>query len=70
MRKEKVSTDDIRSIKKGTSVTFTVEHPKQILSVMAMAHRLNRVEPELKTRYTCTGDYANRKVTVTASAVK
>lgn len=72
MEKEnlKVTMQDIRSIKIGTSVTFTVESPRDVQSVRNRAYFINVSEPELKKVFSCAADFKNRKITVTANPVK
>lgn len=65
----KVTKEDIRSIKVGTSVTFQVTHPRQINSVKTMAYQIRSTEPELKKKFSCVSDYKNRKVTITANSL-
>ena len=62
-----VTMDDIRSIKIGTSVTFSVDHPRDVQSVRNRAYFINVSEPELGKRFACAADFKNRKITVTAN---
>lgn len=65
----KVLKNDIRSIKPGTTTTFTVDHPRYINSVKTMASHLNTQEPELRKRFVCKSDYKRCRVSVTAFAI-
>lgn len=65
----KVTMQDIRAIKIGTSVTFTVDHPKDINSIRNRAYNINTQEPELKKRYSCATNFRNRTITITANPV-
>jgi len=62
-----VTSDDIRSIRVGTSVTFTLRHPKEAQTVRALASYLGSTEPEKGKKYSVSVDYKNRKATVTAN---
>lgn len=63
----KVTIEDLRQIKTGSTVVFTVDKPKEIDTVKSMAYRLTALEPEMKKRYSCSADFKNRKVSVTAN---
>lgn len=63
----KITMQDIRNIKVGSSSTFTVDHPREIDTIRTLAYKLNSMEPELKRRFSCSSDFKNRKVTVTAN---
>lgn len=64
----KISSEDIRAIPVGTSVTFTVDHPKRIDTAKALAYRLNALEGG--KRYTCKSEFAKRRITITAEAIQ
>lgn len=59
--------DRLRGIEKGTDLTITVGHPKEIDSIRSIAYRLNVMEPELGKRFSCKSDFRNRQITVTAN---
>lgn len=63
----KVTMEDIRSIKIGTSVTFRVETPRDIQSVRNRAYLINVSEPELNKRFSCEANFRNRTITITAN---
>ena len=63
----KVTTDDIRAIKSGTSVTYTVGRPKELASIKVRAYMLNSQEPELGKKYSCSLNYLKRQITITAN---
>jgi len=65
----KVTSDDIRAIKPGTSKTFKVTHPRDIDVARALAYRLTKIEPEANKRYSCKTDFANRKITISAELI-
>lgn len=62
----KISSEDIRSIPVGTSVTFIVDHPKRIDTAKALAYRLNAMEPDSGKKLSCKSDFKNRRITITA----
>ena len=66
-KNHKVTMQDIREIKIGTSVTFTVDRPKDINSIRNRAYYINTQEPELKKRYSCSANFRNRTITITAN---
>lgn len=63
----KVTTDDIRAIKIGTSVTFTVEKARLLQSVRNRAYGLNSFEPELGKKFSCQVNIRKRQITITAN---
>lgn len=67
IKESRITKDDVRNIKVGSSVTFQVNHPREINVVKVFAYRLNSEEPELRRKYSCKSDYKNNKVTVTAN---
>lgn len=66
-KRVKVTMEDIRSIKVGTSVTFRVETPRDVQSVRNRAYFINVSEPELKKRFSCEANFKDREITVTAN---
>jgi len=65
----KVTSENIRAIRPGTSKTFKVAHPRDIDVARVLAYRLTKMEPESGKRYSCKADFANRKITITAEAL-
>lgn len=65
----KVTMDDMRAIKTGTSVTYTAERPKDLNSIRTRAYLLNVSEPELGKRFSCAIDFAKRQITITANPI-
>jgi len=63
-----VTKNDIRNIKSGTKVTFTLEKRKQISSIRNMASLLSREEPSLGVVYSCSADYAKSQITISAKS--
>ena len=64
--KQKVTMDDIRRIKPGTSVTFFPPERKQIQSIRAMASFVGSQEPELGVKFSCSANYEKCEMKVTA----
>lgn len=63
-----VTKKDILAIKPGASKAFLVEKPQNIKTAMAMCTYIKNMRqlPEKVERYSCTSDYENLIVIVTA----
>lgn len=63
-----VTKKDILAIKPGASKAFLVEKPQSIKTAMAMCTYIKNMRqlPEKVKRYSCTSDYKNLIVIVTA----
>lgn len=63
---QKITMDDIRRIKPGTSVTFHPSERKKIQSVRNMASFIGSQEPELGVKFSCSANYSKCEIKVTA----
>ena len=63
---QKITMNDIRGIKPGTSVTFTPSHRKLFQSIRNMASIIGKQEPELGCRYSCSANYEKCQITIKA----
>jgi len=63
---QKITMDDIRRIKPGTSVTFYPSERKKIQSIRNMASFIGGQEPELGVKYSCSANYSKCEIRVTA----
>lgn len=63
-----VTKKDILGIKPGRSKVFKVEKPSGIKSAMGMCTYIKNMReiPEKVERYTCSSDYKNLQVIITA----
>ena len=63
-----VTKKDILAIKQGHSKEFVVDKPQSIKTAMAMCTYIKNMRqlPEKVERYSCTSDYENLIVIVTA----
>lgn len=61
--------DDLRAIKLGTSVTYTVGERKELHSIRNRSSWLNNYEPELGKRYSCSVNLKMKQITVTANPI-
>ena len=65
-----VSKNDIKAIKDGESKTFTLLNKKKISTIRNTASIIPREEPSLGVVYSCSADYKNSKITITAKPSK
>ena len=62
----KITMNDIRGIKPGTSVTFKPSNRRVFQSVRNMASIIGRQEPELGCKYSCSANYDKCEITIKA----
>lgn len=67
---QKVTMDDIRKIKPGTSVTFSPPERRSLQSIRTMASMIAKQEPELGVKFSCSADYSKCQIKVTAIPTK
>lgn len=65
-----VTREDLINIKVGTSVTFSVSHPRILKSIRSIASDINNSEPELKKRLRCSRVAGESKMIVSAEPIK
>ena len=63
---QKITMNDIRGIKPGTSVTFKPTNRRVFQSVRNMASIIGRQEPELGCKYSCSANYEKCEITIKA----
>ena len=63
---QKITMNDIRGIKPGTSVTFKPSNRWVFQSVRNMASIIGRQEPELGCKYSCSANYEKCERTIKA----
>ena len=63
---QKITMNDIRGIKPGTSVTFKPSNRSVFQSVRNMASIIGRQEPELGCKYSCSANYEKCEITIKA----
>ena len=64
-----VSTQDVKSIPRGETRVFHLDHPRKLQTARSLAGQIWKSYPELGVKYRCSCDYSKVQISITSEPI-